>query len=441
MNVPPSSLRRTKLTRRAPVERQTIYLVAPSGHPNYGDEFVLRAWLRYLARVRPEADVVVDCHTPGQAAILLSAWHPRVTFVDTIWRICFDTARLPAAEAIAVAGDVIRDPGRIPAIVSGIQLLGRADTVHLLGGGYVNAVWPHHLALLAAANAAMELSGGRAIATGQGLAPIGDSERVSLLRELQARFTVFDVRDDPSYRAIAGSGGEVSFTGDDAWLGVGDDGVYDTESQAAQRTFVFCLQSDLMEDFADGQGTDGLTAAITDLIARWNLSGDDVAVVEGLPGGDRIVFDRVAHLLPGAIFVPFTEVWDQGLPAHAGQTWVSTRFHPHLLAAATGASGLALSGRDDYYPIKHRSLLAAGSHWQLADSRGLPTAPVRDGGFNAQTVALLRSRKAALADRIYPPLPSFSIRRTVEALRHVYSRNGDTPTAPTIAEQGRRRDR
>jgi polysaccharide pyruvyl transferase WcaK-like protein len=36
-----------------------VYLVAPSGNPNYGDEFILRAWLSYLARVRPEADVVV----------------------------------------------------------------------------------------------------------------------------------------------------------------------------------------------------------------------------------------------------------------------------------------------------------------------------------------------------------------------------------------------
>jgi hypothetical protein len=88
-------------TSRRPTDREIVYLVAPGGNPNYGDEFILRAWPRHLARVRPEADVVVDCHTPGQAAVLLRSSHPRVTFVDTIWRICPQTAHLPPAEAVA----------------------------------------------------------------------------------------------------------------------------------------------------------------------------------------------------------------------------------------------------------------------------------------------------------------------------------------------------
>ncbi|WP_157576604.1 hypothetical protein [Mycobacterium sp. GA-2829] len=46
-------------------------MVAPAGNPTYGDDFILRAWLTHLAVHRPDADVVVDCHTPGQAAVLL----------------------------------------------------------------------------------------------------------------------------------------------------------------------------------------------------------------------------------------------------------------------------------------------------------------------------------------------------------------------------------
>ena len=396
--------------------QELIYLVAPSGNPNYGDEFILRAWLRHLAVVRPHADVVVDCHTPGQAAVLLAGSHPRLTFVDTIWRICFETAHLPPAEAATVARDVISDPGRLPRIVSGIELLARADTVHLVGGGYINAVWSHHMALLAAAAAAAERSGGRALATGQGLVPIGADEQLNLLREVQSRFALFDVRDRLSLESIAGSGGSSTFTGDDAWLGIGEQDVYDNRSRAAMRPVVFCLQSDLMDDFANGQGTDGLARAITRLIDEWGLAGSDVAVIEGIPGADRVVFDRVSHLLPGALFVPFTAVWNDGLPAAAGQIWVSTRFHPHLLAAAAGASGLALSGRADYYPNKHQSLIEAGSRWRIADSTVLPPAPVRDGGFPVETVLLHRSRKAALAAEIYPPHPS-AIRRARNSMR------------------------
>ncbi|MGV0792382.1 polysaccharide pyruvyl transferase family protein [Mycolicibacterium sp. XJ1819] len=397
-------------------EREIVYLVAPGGNPNYGDEFILRAWLRRLAVIRPEADVVVDCHTPGQAAVLLRNCHPRLTFVDTVWRVCFQTALLPPSEAAVVAEQAIHDPGRMPTIVSGIELLARANTVHLVGGGYINAVWSHHMALLAAALAAVDRSGGRAVATGQGLLPVGDPSRLGLLRELQARFGLFDVRDRPSHEAIAGNSGRESFSCDDAWLGIGDEGVYDTETEAARRRFVFCLQSDLVEDFAGGRGIDALIGAIEGLIEQWRIDGREVAVIEGIPGADRIVFDRIAHLLEGVVFVPFTEVWQNGLPARPDQTWVSTRFHPHLLAAAAGASGLALSGRTDYYPIKHQSLLEAGSRWRLADSPELPTSPVRDGGFPPHAVTAMHRRKLEVAADIYPPAPS-SIRRAVGALR------------------------
>ncbi|MEO3757552.1 polysaccharide pyruvyl transferase family protein [Mycobacterium sp. B14F4] len=419
---PPQGSIRTRGRKRDDL----IYLIAPSGNPNYGDEFIVRAWLRHLAVVRPHADVVVDCHTPGQAAVLLQGSHPRLTFVDTIWRICFQTAHLPPAEAAAVSQDVIGNPGRMPRIVSGIELLARADTVHLVGGGYVNAVWSHHMALLAAAAAAADRSGGRALATGQGLVPVGEDDRLTLLRELQSRFALFDVRDGPSLESIAGAGGSSTLTGDDAWLGIGEDGVYDTVSEAAKRPVVFCLQSDLMEDFAKGEGTEGLTRAITRLIEQWGVAGDDVAVIEGIPGADRIVFDRVSHLLPGALFVPFTTIWTDGLPATAKQVWVSTRFHPHLLAAAVGASGLALSGRADYYPNKHQSLVEAGSRWRIADSMELPPTPVHDGGFTPEAVMLQRGRKAALAAEIYPPEQS-PMRRARNSLRLTMRRSAGNP--------------
>jgi polysaccharide pyruvyl transferase WcaK-like protein len=395
-----------------------IYLVAPAGNPNYGDEFILRAWLRYLARVRPDTEVVVDCHTPGQAAVLLRHCHPRVTFVDTVWRICFESADQSADQAVALAADVLDNPGRLPRIVSGVELLTRADTMHLVGGGYLNTVWPHHLSLLATAAAAAQQFGVRAVATGQGLLPTGGDDRRALTQKLGSSFALFDVRDRPSLDALADSGCPTSFTGDDAWLGVDDDGVYDRESPAAARDVVFCLQSDLMDDHDDNRGVEGLAAAVSQLIQQWRLRGEQVAFVEGLPGADRLVYDRVAAQLPGALFVPFTELWNRGVPARAGQTWVSTRFHPHLLAAAVGASGVAVSGRTDYYPIKHESLVAAGSRWQVSVAGALPESPPADGGFDAATVARLRADKLALAAQLYPPPapPPSRIRRAIRGI-------------------------
>lgn len=397
-----------------------MYLVAPAGHPNYGDELILRTWLRYLARARPEADVAVDCHTPGQAAVLLGGCHPRVTFVDTVWRICFRTAASDAAEAIAFAAGVVEDPGRMPTIASGIDLLARADTVHMVGGGYLNTVWAHHVALPATVVAAARRSGGRAVATGQGLLPVGDCERLRLLRETLDGFWHVDVRDRPSWEAMAGSAANLSHTGDDVWLAIGSDDVYDADSEAAQRRFVFCLQSDLMDDFAGGQGLEGLAEVVRRVVEHWRVEGPDVAFVEGIPGADRVVFDRVEHLLPGVLFVPFTGVWAHGLPARAGQTWITTRFHHHLMASAAGSSGVALAGRRDYYPVKHRSLLDIGSRWHVTDDYAdLPAAPVRNGGLPRDAVAGAHAGKDALAARLYPREAPSALRRAALALGRV----------------------
>lgn len=401
--------------RALPTEPPLIYLVAPAGNPNYGDEFIVRAWLRHLARMQPDTEVVVDCHTPGQASVLLNRWHPRVSFVDTIWRICFDTAELPAAEAAEATAMVLAEPGRLPRIASGIDLLARAHTVHLVGGGYINTIWPHHLSLLAAAAGAARRFGARAVATGQGLVPAGDDDQVALLRALAADFTVFDVRDRASVEVL-GADGRYSFTGDDSWLDARGPEVYDLDSPAAAREVMLCLQADLMESFADGQGTAGLAQAVGQLIDAWGLRGEQMAFLECIPGPDRIVYDLLAERVPEAMFVPFVDLWNRGLPARAGQRWISTRFHPHLLAAAAGASGLALSGPDDYYATKHRSLTDAGSRWQVVDADTLPDTAPTDGGFPADRVDMLVRQKTALAERLYPSSLS-ALRRTTRALR------------------------
>ena len=63
-------VRRTRRIRAAAPAR-TRYLIAPAGHPNYGDGLIARVWLAHLAAHHPQDRVVLDCHTPGQAAVLL----------------------------------------------------------------------------------------------------------------------------------------------------------------------------------------------------------------------------------------------------------------------------------------------------------------------------------------------------------------------------------
>ena len=421
-----------------------VYLVAPAGHPNHGDEQLLAGWLRYLRHQLPGTPVVVDCHTPGQAAVLHHAEHPDVLFTDTLWRLAGEHASTgpsgagtdPAGPAaVAFCREAVGDLGLRPAVASGIEVLRSASVIHLIGGGYVNDQWPHHLGVVAAAGEAGRLSGARVVATGQGLIPCADAD---LLADALRGFDLATVRDSASFDLLAGTDVPVRHVADDGWLalsaaggvGTGDHPVYSDDPDTC-RDLVICVQSDLADP-------DALADAVARVLADWAVPGERITVVESIPGGDRVVWDKVcgraeaaglgssggpsddgpggddevgralASLqLPRARFVPFQELWAAGLPARPGQTWLSTRFHAHLFAAARGASGVALLTGSAYYDVKHGSLAAAGSPWlavaasDIVVDLSIPALPTA-GGFAPTTVSALIAAAEALADEVYP---------------------------------------
>lgn len=380
-----------------------VYLLAPSGHPNYGDEVLLRTWLRTLARLCPRTRVVVDCHTPGQAALLHAGAHPDVVFTDTVWRLVAEVAHGPAPgpDSVDLVRRALGDPGLRPALAAGVGALLGASVVHVIGGGFVNAHWPHHLGVFTAAAEAARRGGARAVATGQGLAPVGESVP---LAELLDGFELVTVRDAASRDA---TGGRADLVGDDAWLALSDWArpaeLYQSDPDVA-RDVVLCLQSDLGD-------VDEVTALAARTLRSWAVPGEQITVIEGIPGADRVVWDRLVGSPTGATlrledarFVSFHEMWRVGLPARAGQAWLSTRFHPHLLAAAAGASGVAVAVDPDYYGIKHGSLLTAGSRWSVvAVGDGDPPAIPVDGGFPADVVAARVTAAEAVAAAVYRP--------------------------------------
>ena len=441
-------------------ECRPIYLVAPAGHPNHGDEQLLAGWLRYLRHRRPGTPVVVDCHTPGQAAVLHHAEHPDVLFTDTLWRLAGEQAADGPAASVAFCREAVTDLGVRPGLASGIELLRGASMIHLVGGGYVNDQWPHHLGVAAGAGQAGRLSGARVVATGQGLTPCADA---GLLADALSGFDQVVVRDAASRDLLAGTGVPVHLVGDDGWLALaggagieaGDHPVYSDDPRAA-RDLVLCVQSDLADP---GQ----LAEAVARILVEWRVPGERITVVESIPGGDRVVWDLVcaradaAGRAPGGVddndddnddvactdkgdtdkgdtdtddtdngdngdevglllaeldlgrahFLPFQHLWSGGLPARSGQAWLTTRFHSHLFAAARGASGVALRTGSAYYDVKHGSLAAAGSPWETVDAGDVvvdspvPALPT-SGGFASAAVAALIAAAEALAEELYP---------------------------------------
>ncbi|GAA2820881.1 polysaccharide pyruvyl transferase family protein [Saccharopolyspora taberi] len=367
----------------------TVYLVATTGHPNYGDELIAATWLKHLARTAPDSEIWVDCPNPGPSAVLLGHLHPRVRFTDTFWRLCWEAPSDDPWEVAAFVRSAVDDPGLAPRWVAGIELAARADLVHVIGGGFINGIWPHHVGLLAAAVAATRRSGGRAAMTGQGLWPVAEEAR-PLLRELAARFDVVDVRDEPS-ADLLGSLDGITATGDDLFFGL-DPSLHREDEH---REVMVCLQSDLLD-----VSVPGLAGFLLDTLREWGVRPEQVGFVEGIPRIDREVFALVEHELAGARFYPFSEIIDAGLPAAPGQRWLSSRFHVHLVAAAAGADGVAVSVNSGYYTNKHRSLIDLGSGWSLSEGLAVPAIP-SGGGFPPEALRKTRQDKEKLAGSIY----------------------------------------
>jgi hypothetical protein len=365
-----------------------IYLVASTGYPNYGDEFIGAQWLKYLARVAPDADVWLDSPSPGNSQLLLGDLHPRVRFVDTLFRIAWAAPSEDSAAVVEFASDAVNNPGLVPRFALGVELLQSVDVFHLLGGGYVNSVWPRHLLLLAAGTALAESYGARCAVTGAGLAPAAADH--DLMRRLVDGYAVADVRDEAS-RDIA-SDPRVTVTGDDVLLGLDDDAYDHRES----RSVMVCAQSDHVD-----AGVEAVAQTVLGTLAHWGVDGAQVGYVETMPGDDRRVFELLEPSLPDVRFYPFVEVWRDGLPARRGQRWITTRYHAHLLAAAAQAWGVAVPVKRGYNDVEHESLVSAGTQWEIVEPGEVATEVHGEPGLRPTRVEQMVAAKQSVAEAVY----------------------------------------
>jgi hypothetical protein len=374
-----------------------IYLIATAGHPNFGDEFITAAWLRFLARARPDVDVWLDSPNPGLTPLLFGGLHPRLQHTDTLWRLMAETKEMAPEDADAHIDRVVTHLGS-PRYDLGLINAREAGSIHLLGGGHMNALWQRQDRLLRAALRLREVSDARLMATGLGLMPAEDP---AALRHAVEEFDHFSVRDAPSAEV---SGAEL--LGDDAFLGLQQaPGFRDTAVEDGD------VWVNLQSDVGDAATFESAVEAVRAALSAPEFADRTVRYVEGIPGGDHVAFDKLSDVIPRENFVPFLRLWEEGFPGMPGQTWITTRFHFHLLAAACGARGTALVIHDDYYGVKHQSLIDAGTGWSLTP-RGAATIsePSAADDFRSRA-AELQQAKVLEAESLYPRRVTQSRRR------------------------------
>jgi hypothetical protein len=233
----------------------------------------------------------------------------------------------------------------------------------------MNSLAPWACGLLAGVVAAGEESGTRTGLTGAGICP-QNPEVLSPLRDLASRLTVADVRDDPSAEQLALDG--LSASADDVFLELHTS--YFRWADNAPKVMV-SAQSDIVPGFKFSADAEMVSEFVLRTLRSWGAAADDVGFIECFRGTDHQVYDMVREQLPGARFYSLDDILDNGLPVREGQSWISTRFHSHLMAASAGLGGVAVSVRSDYYDIKHGSLIERGSRWRFAALDSVPGRP------------------------------------------------------------------
>lgn len=370
--------------------RETIYLVGTSGHPNFGDEFVTAAWLKHLAQARPDAEVWLDCPNPGQASHLFAELHPTVRFTDSLYKLIWMYRDAPREDAEREVRHRVEHLGT-PRFDLGLLDIRRASSLHVLGGGYINGHWPFHVGLLTAAVRLKELTGMSLYATGQGFtpAPEGDS-----LQQAVAAFDHVTVRD----RASADlTGADLSV--DDAFLGIRELSGFGNDPAPQDGEVWVNLQSDLIDE----AGFESMVQSVRGVLEQLAAQGRPLRYLECIPGTDGLAYEKLSDLIPAENKVSFVELWGKEFPARPGQTWITTREHPHVMAAACGAAGVAVELEAE--AGDHAALLELGTGWSLVkpDSIAVEDAQVSKG-FPYKSRMLVQD-KLSEAKKLYPAAP------------------------------------
>lgn len=354
---------------------KAFYLIGESGYPNYGDELIAAQWLRYLARIRPEVPVFLDCARPGPSATILRGIHPHASFTDTVARLTFenpyaqdDISRGDVRDIARFVGQALDDDGVSARYVAGLELIRHGIRgLHIIGGGYMNGRWSANLARLEAGAWASH-HGIPAIATGAGVMPLNaDNGSLGYAREAVATYAAFTVRDERSRDALNGASTVpgapapapiAQLAPDDCFVN-GLEGVYHDRDDLPR--VMVCVQSDLVPD------STSLYDHVIAILEAWGVAKDErIGVIECNPYIDYPVVPRLEQAGYTVEFFPLRYLLDLGFPAAPGQRWITTRYHPHILAAFRGCSGVFIPVDADYYGVKHAAVLRMGSRWNAA---------------------------------------------------------------------------
>lgn len=368
----------------------THYLIGGSGIPNYGDELIASAWIAFIEGKHPTDSIVLDVKN-RKASMEIVRSGPNVTHVSSLK----DVAHTKSASD--VWGNIRRGLGFIDN--NGFKKYEKAaplrdamddlGTFHVFGGGYINTRWPAAAFYLGLGVAVKEKTGAKLFASGLGLMPWLPPE-TEAERELAARvaeaFDVLEVRDQASADAFG------------APITAGLDDVFLLPTPQRQAGLPPTLHISLT--FAE-KNWEGFADRLVGHVAQtYAPAFQRVTFWNNAPDKDAFALKKVREAIPQVEVIEIGDLVNAPLPFGEDDAMVTTRFHPHMMAARAGIPGLYRQG-NSYYMTKHGSVALLGSGMKPVEMKNLPNVLPTDRGTLHARDAELRAQKLALAERIY----------------------------------------
>lgn len=230
----------------------------------------------------------------------------------------------------------------------------KIDILHLIGGGYINNLWPANYALTAITFLYSQKYQIPIFATGISLFPeCNDFNFFELLNN----FNIFDVRDIYSHQLISSS----SYTGDDVLLQFNKLITYNTVP-----SLILSLQSHL---FSNQEILEKIfSIPILTNIKKRGIN--NIIIIEAAPE-DTVLFRRsylnkIKDLSINIEFLNAEHLIKSGIPYNINSKIISSRYHIHLIYAMLDVKGIALY-ENSYYQNKHMSVINMGGNWPLID--------------------------------------------------------------------------
>jgi len=349
-----------------------FYLVSAAGG-NLGDDLITIGWLRAIYDRYPDAEVFCDVSDPSLFQWTLSLFpelRPRVVYFA--WQLARGLTgdRWQMLQNGAHAIQLARDPwARVLR-----ELLSSCQQVHVLGGGFINDLWPGNLALCQLLAESRRLHNHRLVWTGGSIIPISEMSLFDISPAV-AMFDYISCRDLPSWQLLSKINPHASETPDDMLVAMLAQVVRQPRELLETNVLVVSHQRDLYsaEDFQ--RNVTALRGLLNALAGEnWRFIYPEMNVIYDRPGYEFLYSQR--YPLEFVCYLELVrQLRDGTFPCGLNTFGYVTRFHLHMLLSWWGVSGRWLS-TGDYYDNKHDLLKRYyGSPWERFDAESDITPP------------------------------------------------------------------